>query len=188
MSTFGIRDELHDFWFRRMQNLSKCDSYDTDERQYESRYHTQGVKPDIEKCLSKLDDSKEYNHIKENFLIEYEDCINQFENNNTLKNLFNTFCLDIIVLRRLLIEHKLCCVENDTSIQSTLCSLKNFNKTYVDYNITTLINFAKQSSSTSWTEVSLSESSFKTINLYIFTYTIFITLIILIFSHSIFYE
>ena len=76
--------------------------------------HTQGSNPALDKCFSLLNNSTEYNHLREMFLTEYENCMNKVDYSVALKTLFNTVCLDLIAIRRLLIEYELCCTGNTT--------------------------------------------------------------------------
>lgn len=141
-ATFGLRDDLYDFWFVEMEKNGNCSVFDSQKNIYISNKHSQNKDPALDRCLERLNQSEEYNYLREMFLTEYENCMNTVENSLSLKNLFNTVCLDIISIRRLLIEYELCCNGNKTDIRSTICSLKNFNKEFVAYNLTTLIDYA----------------------------------------------
>lgn len=145
-TTYGIRDDLYNFWFEEMDQIVNCSALSKGSM-YQGKYHTKGKDPAMEKCFELLNASEEYNYLGEMFLIEYEYCMNSVEN-STIKNLFNTVCLDIIAIRRMLIEYNLCCSGDQSKVSSTICSFKNFNKKFVNYNLTSLINFAKRSAST----------------------------------------
>ena len=128
-----------------MKKDSDC-TYSKTDNGYESKYETKKNRA-INKCIEKLNESADYLNLKDMFLIEYENCMNTIEQNvPPLKNVFNTFCLDIIIIRRLLIEYSVCCNKNETEITSTICSMKNLDPKYAKYNISNLISYAiKQS-------------------------------------------
>lgn len=128
---YNIRGDVFSFWHSKMTGKD-CENY-------ESRLHSSGKQPALDKCLESLDSSQEYNHLRENFLIEYELCMKKFSS--------PTVCLDAIAVRRLLIEYRTCCKHNDRVIYSTICSYKDFNSKYLDYNLTSLVNHLANSSS-----------------------------------------
>jgi hypothetical protein len=149
----GIRDDLYDFWFVEMEKSGNCDKFNSkDQQPYKSGNHTGGLEPAIDRCFELLNESSEYNYLREMFLIEYEKCMNSAGDNERLKNFFNTFCLDAIAIRRLLIEYETCCVssksnnnETRTAVTSTICSLENFNTKFIGYKVDDLIRFVKNS-------------------------------------------
>ena len=133
---YGIRDDLYNFWHVELDKLGKCNEYDSKETKdnYQSRTHSSD--PALNKCLELIENSTEYNHLREEFLTEYEQCMNALEGNSKLKspkyrNLFNTHCLDAIAMRRLLIEKSICCSYNQTEIYSTICQIE-FDETIKD--------------------------------------------------------
>lgn len=151
---FGIRNDLYNFWHVELDKLGKCNNFDSNETKdnYQSRMHST-TDSALNKCLELLDNSTEYNHLREEFLTEYELCMNTLETNNKLKspkyrNLFNTHCLDAIAMRRLLIEKSICCNKNQSEIYSTICQI-NFDKIYSDQSsVTSLAEIAVLASST----------------------------------------
>lgn len=146
VQTFGVRDDLYKFWFIEMDKNGNCSSFDFDMNlPYESKRHTKGIEPALDKCFDLLNQSKEYNHLREMFLTEYENCMNSIGYiDHKLKNLFNTVCLDVIAVRRMIIEYETCCMGNRKEITSTICEFKNFNKKFLGYNLTKLIEYTKQ--------------------------------------------
>ncbi len=149
---FGIRDDFYNFWFIEMDKNDKCTTKhsnsianlhpeSSDTTNSEKRFASQ-----IANCLVKLNESSEYNYLKEMFLNEYERCMKSVDDNDRLRSRFNTLCLDIIGVRRLNIEYKICCRTNDTSINSTLCSFENFNTEFLDYNMEEFIELWKNRS------------------------------------------
>jgi len=140
----GVRDDLYKFWYGDLKKNGDCDVKDIQD--YKSRYHSKNSpnsQPALDKCFEKLNESSEYNYLREMFLIEYETCMNSAGDDSSLKNLFNTFCFDVIIIKRLLIEYDLCCIENNTEITSTLCSMKNFNSNHTRYNLKELIGYVR---------------------------------------------
>lgn len=150
----NIRDELYNFWHVDLEKDSKCSNQD-----YESNNHTSGLQPELDKCLEYLDTSSEYVNLRENFLIEYETCMNTLEasskfKNSSLRNLFNTHCLDAIAVRRLLIEQELCCNNNSknsntSQTYSTVCDF-NLNKDYLNKKVICIAENVLLSSSSSY--------------------------------------
>lgn len=138
---YGIRDDLYDFWFVEMDKLGQCNRYGAKLNGYKSENHTGGAQPAMDKCLDLLDKSHEYNYLREMFLYEYETCLNAAGTSN----LFNTICLDIIAIRRMLIEYELCCLNRDKhfNVTSTICTFKNFNTRFVGYKLNDLIAHVK---------------------------------------------
>ncbi|RNA28704.1 neuroligin- X-linked isoform X2, partial [Brachionus plicatilis] len=114
VQTFGVRDDLYKFWFIEMDKNGNCSSFDFDMNlPYESKRHTKGIEPALDKCFDLLNQSKEYNHLREMFLTEYENCMDSIGYiDHKLKNLFNTVCLDVIAVRRMIIEYETCCMGN----------------------------------------------------------------------------
>ena len=98
----------------------------------------------MDKCFEKLEQSHEYIHLTEMFLMEYERCMTSVESLSSLRNFYSTICLDVIAIRRLLIEYDICCNQNDTSVNSTICSYNNFDKKYLKYDLSMLINFTNK--------------------------------------------
>ena len=147
----GIRDDLYTFWHVDMKKNGDCSAYKSEE-DYVSKYHSQNSEaqqPAMDKCFERLNESSEYLYLREMFLIEYENCMNSAGDDSALKNLFNTFCFDVIIVRRLLIEYSVCCNQNSTEITSTICSMKNFNPSLTSYNLTKLIDYARKRMSVS---------------------------------------
>ena len=121
----NIRDDLFNFWHVELVKNANCSTQD-----YQSKRHTSGNEPKLDKCLEALDSNQEYLNLTKNFLTEYETCMNTLEDPknelNKVRNLFNTHCLDAIAVRRLLIENKLCCSNNSNNNKtvetySTVC-------------------------------------------------------------------
>lgn len=168
---YGVRDDLYNFWFVEMKKDSNC-TYSKTDNGYESKYETKKNRA-INKCIEKLNESADYLHLKDMFLIEYENCMNTIEQNvPPLKNVFNTFCLDIIIIRRLLIEYSVCCNQNETEITSTICSMKNLDPKYAKYNISNLISYAiKQSVVSSTTPNQASHNRVETFSCFLFILT-----------------
>lgn len=146
VQSFGVRDDLYKFWFIEMDKNGNCSSYDFDTNfPYESKRHTKGIEPALDRCFDLLNQSQEYNHLREMFLTEYENCMNSIDTvAPQLKNLFNTVCLDVIAVRRMIIEYETCCMADSKEITSTICEFKNFNTQFVGYNLTKLIEYTKQ--------------------------------------------
>lgn len=134
----NLRDELYKIWTHEdVTNNQTCQSYHNQSIPYNPRQHTNGRNEPLERCFAALGNSTEYIYLGEHFLIEYEKCVEVIEE-KSFHSLSSTACLDVIAVRRLIIEHQLCCQNNDTYITSTLCSFKNFDINYVDYNLTSL--------------------------------------------------
>ncbi len=133
-----IRNEIYEM-FGKLANQSNCKAND-----YQSSHHTNGKWPQMDKCFEKLEQSHEYMHLTEMFLIEYEKCMNTIESQSSLRNFYSTICLDVIAIRRILIEYDICCNQNDTSVNSTICSYNDFDKKYLKYNLSMLINYTKK--------------------------------------------
>jgi len=176
----GIRDELYNFWHVELDKLGNCNKYDSKETQqnYQSRMHSSDMA--LNKCLELIDNSTEYNHLREEFLTEYELCMNTLEANNKLKspkfrNLFNTHCLDAIAMRRLVIEKSTCCNYNQTEIYSTICQI-NFDDTYSDLSIVRLAEKAVLLASSSFDAKPFSQTNLVflvfTLEIYYFFYNI----------------
>lgn len=153
-SYYGIREDLYNFWFVELEKNGQCSAYEPRgpyprASKYESGRHTGGRDPGLDRCLAELDRSKEYNYLREMFLIEYEYCINMSGHPDNLRSLFNTVCLDIIAIRRMLIEYDLCCLNSRgvPNITSTICSFKNFNTNFINYKLIDLINYVVSSAS-----------------------------------------
>ena len=125
--------------FNQLANQRNCKIKD-----YQSKYHTDGKWPEMDKCFEKLEQSHEYIHLTEMFLMEYERCMASVESLSSLRNFYSTICLDVIAIRRLLIEYDICCNQNDTSVNSTICSYNNFDKKYLKYDLSMLINFTNK--------------------------------------------
>lgn len=141
---FGIRGELYKFWHVELEKSGQCFDYNYyQSKQYESKIHSSGNEPALDKCFETLENSNEYNYLRENFLTEYETCMNtleasaSFASSPGLKNLFNTHCLDAIAIRRLLIEYNMCCNQNKSQIYSTICAF-DINRNYLDKNVINL--------------------------------------------------
>ncbi|CAF0710765.1 unnamed protein product [Brachionus calyciflorus] len=144
-TSYGVRDDLYNFWFVEMDKNGNCSSYDYNENnKYEGKKHTKGKNPTLDNCFELLNQSKEYNYMTDMFLIEYEKCMNSIENVSEFKSLFNTFCLDVIAIKRMLIEYDVCCKSEDT--WSTICEMKNFDKKFLSYDLKGLIDFTKKMS------------------------------------------
>ena len=143
--SFDIRNDVYDFWTNKIQRSGSCETYDSKTNPYVSEKHSRGQAPAVDACLGRLAEHDEYMNIKNNFLILYEKCVGDHENNAIYRNMFVTFCLDILVVRRMLIEYKTCCLDNDERITSTICHFKNFDKKLLDLNVDDLIEFAKNS-------------------------------------------
>lgn len=151
----GIRDDLYNFWFVELDKNGHCSSFQPTSpysrltAKYESSRHTGGRDPGMDRCLAELDQSKEYNYLREMFLIEYEYCINMGVHPERLRPLFNTVCLDIIAIRRMLIEYDLCCINSRgiPNITSTICAFTNFNTKFINFKLNDLINYVIASSS-----------------------------------------
>jgi hypothetical protein len=133
-----IRSDLYEM-FGELAREKNCKV-----KEYQSKHHTSGKWPQMDKCLEKLEESSEYIHLTEMFLIEYEKCMSNVESQSSLRNFYGTICLDAIAIRRLLIEYDICCNQNDTSVNSTICSYNNFDKKYLKYDLSMLINFTKK--------------------------------------------
>ncbi len=131
----GIRDEMYKFWFEDTNRNKYCDPTNPDAtREYKS------ANPGMQVCFELLENSTEYNYLNEMFLLEYEKCMHATENvSAAARGFYNTFCLDMIGIRRLLIEYNLCCVKHAGRANSTLCGIKNFNKMFLDHDIGKLI-------------------------------------------------
>jgi hypothetical protein len=168
-TTYGIRDDFYNFWFEETGRKKFC----TNKNQSSNVYKSQNKA--IDKCLELLDKSDEYSFIREMFLYEYEKCMNSinqsiYVNNNTsLKTLFNTFCLDVLIVRRMIIEYNVCCVNNEITLaNSTICSImKNFDRKFLDYDIDDLIEYAKKHApveSSTTTNTSVVTSSGRALN------------------------
>ncbi len=135
---------MYTFWYGELKKNGDCDAQELQD--YDSRYHSknsQNHQPALDRCFEKLNESSEYTYLREMFLIEYETCMNSAGDDSSLKNLFNTFCFDVIIIKRLLIEYDLCCIGNNTEITSTLCSMKNFNSNHTRYNLQELISYVR---------------------------------------------
>lgn len=144
--SYGVRDDLYKFWFIEMGKNGNCSSYDFDMNfPYESKRHTKGIEPALDKCFDLLNQSTEYNYLREMFLTEYENCMNSIETATPqLKNAFNTICLDVIAVRRMIIEYETCCIHDPQKITSTICEFKNFNTKFLGYDLKKLIEYTKQ--------------------------------------------
>jgi hypothetical protein len=134
----GIRDELYKFWFDDTNRNRDCNPADASaSKVYKS------ANPGMHLCFELLDNSTEYNYLDDMFLLEYEKCMNSVESvKPSMRGFFSTFCLDVIVIRRLQIEYDLCCVKNAGRANSTLCGIRNFNKKLLSFNLTMLIDHA----------------------------------------------
>jgi hypothetical protein len=141
---YGLRDDLYQFWFEEMSvDGGQCELLN---QNYSSKYHSNGKQPALDRCFEKLDNHIEYVHLRDMFLLEYENCMSSIENTSSLKTFFNTICLDAIAVRRLIIEYNTCCADRDgLSITSTLCSFGDtIDKNFLTYNLSMLINHTKQ--------------------------------------------
>lgn len=175
MTSLGIREDLYNFWFVELEKNGNCNSFNSSVK-YESGNHTGGNDPKLDRCFEELNKSHEYNYLREMFLIEYEQCMSTSGLNEKIKNMFNTICLDIIAIRRMLIEYELCCLNKNKipNITSTICSFKNFNTKFIGYEIKDLINFAKNSHS-STLKILNSNTLILSISFYIFAlYTVIV--------------
>jgi hypothetical protein len=140
----GIRDELYKFWFERSNRNRDCNPSATDTTTNTDTVY-KSANAGMQLCFELLDATPEYVHLSEMFLLEYETCMNLVESNSSSaqKGLFNTFCLDIIVVRRMMIEYDVCCRKNvKRGANSTLCAMKNFNTKFLDLSLTKLIEQA----------------------------------------------
>ena len=169
--SFGVRDDIYHFWFVELLQELDCDKRSRGggggeltstaaaaaayvPMPYVSGKHSQGAQPALDKCFERLNQSDEYTHITEMFLTEYENCMEMAENNSMLRNFFNTFCLDTIAVRRLVIEYQLCCLKSnetgnadeDELVNSTLCDVRDFNTELFDYDVAKLVNLTKEMS------------------------------------------
>jgi hypothetical protein len=176
---YGIRDEVFDFWFRELIEYDNCERYDGIKNVYEPDKHTDGRNKRLDKCFLKLDSSEEYTYLKENFLTEYEICMNNVQtikDNKAYESSFSTYCLDIVAVRRLLIEYSLCCNKSDPDVTSTICDIENFNEKFLNYNLTSLIAFVQKENKkftvevfyNSWSSSVLSTPNLITVLLLIF--------------------
>ena len=134
-----IRDDLYQTWIvDDERNNQSCKSYHNKSITYTGREHTRGTNEALERCFEALEASEEYIYLSEHFLIEYERCV-KFIEEKAFNTLSSTACLDIIAVRRLILEHKLCCRNNDSYIISTICHFENFDSSYSEYNLTSLM-------------------------------------------------
>jgi hypothetical protein len=186
-TSMGIRDDLYKFWYGDLKKSGDCDAQEIND--YASRRHSENSQhhqPALDKCFEKLNESNEYNYLREMFLIEYEICMNSAGDDSALKNVLNTFCFDVIIIKRLLIEYELCCIGNDTEITSTLCSMKNFNSNHTKYNLKELIGYVRKKIS-NYSAHSLRINHFSGTSHFIVSFHFVYSLIIAIFNQKFFY-
>jgi hypothetical protein len=136
----GIRNDLYKFWHENLKYHSNCNTNN------ELRKSTEAQK--IENCYEMLKNVPEYREIDENFSQIYDSCV---ETENFMPSLragmhMSTFCLDVMVVSRLLIEYRTCCNINgvNKNVTSTLCNIK-FNADYINSTNSDLImNFGEE--------------------------------------------
>jgi hypothetical protein len=147
----GIREDLYNFWFVELEKSGQCSQFAPRsvssggsnsprqvQAQYESGKHTRGRDAGMDRCFAELERTPEYTYLREMFLIEYENCIHSRGVHERIRNLFNTVCLDIIAVRRMLIEYDVCCLNSrrlNVTISSTICSFANFNTDFIGYTL-----------------------------------------------------
>ena len=139
---FRIREDVYEAWILELDKAGSCEKFQLEDETYKSRYHTDGKQPAIENCLNELEKSVEYNYLGENFPLEYEECLKSVDDDK-FHSLLTTFCLDAIAVRRLIIEHSLCCKNDSSVITSTICSYENFNTNYSNFSLNILSGLAR---------------------------------------------
>lgn len=143
----GIRDDLYQFWFEDTNRNKYC-SNDDPTASITNIYQSRSA--GMQRCFELLDQSTEYAYLEEMFLLEYENCMKSAESANMSTKrlgLFNTFCLDMIVVRRMLVEYNLCCTGHSNQTEtiqpySTLCDIKEYNQTLAKYNLSMIFDYA----------------------------------------------
>lgn len=139
----GLRDDLHKFWYENLNYHSDCKKNEESTRSLEAQK--------IDNCYQMLKNVPEYREIDENFSQLYDSCV---ETENYMPSLkagmhMSTFCLDVMVVSRLLIEYRTCCNVNvsngiNKNVTSTLCDVK-INANYINSTSSDLIsNFGQE--------------------------------------------
>ena len=138
-----IREELYKIWHLEMEKNGYCEQFDEKSKFYDPKNHTFGKDIRLENCFNLLQNSNEYNNLRENFLHEYEKCVDEYEHTkHIMENSVTIYCLDAIAVRRMMIEYSVCCLNRETkNSYSTICEYTNFNQDYLN---ATLLEIVKK--------------------------------------------